>query len=53
MVQSGIAQPVSMPALRIPGLHASDSTLDRDTVAAEATHPDAIAPMLEGRGFSA
>ncbi len=51
VVQSGIAQPVSMPAVRIPGLHASNSTLDRDTVAGEATHPDDVAAMLEEAGF--
>lgn len=51
VANSGIAQPVSMPAVRIPGLHASNATLDRDTVAGEATHPDGVAAMLDQAGF--
>jgi len=48
---SGIAPAVSMPDVRIPGLHARNATLDRDAIAEEAVHPDEVATMLEEAGF--
>lgn len=48
---SGIAPAVSMPHVRIPGLHARNATLDGNTVALEMVHPDEAAATLEQAGL--
>jgi hypothetical protein len=42
---------VEMPSARLPGLHHRDTTLDAAGAAADATHPDAMTPMLSGAGL--
>jgi len=42
---------VAMPNARLPGLHHVDSTLDAASAAEDATHPDAMSPMLSGAGL--
>ena len=48
---SGIAPAVSMPHVRIPGLHARNATLDGTTIALEMVHPDEVAATLEQAGL--
>jgi hypothetical protein len=45
------ASGVSMPALRLPGLHRSNATLDADAVALDAVHPDDVHTALDDAGF--
>jgi hypothetical protein len=40
-----------MPTAKLPGLHHRDTTLDAVDAAADATHPDALTPILSGAGL--
>jgi hypothetical protein len=42
---------VAIPNTQLPGMHHRDATLNATDAAADATHPDAMSPMLSGAGL--